>query len=1077
MKKIFTFLCAVALTATTLHAATEPVWYNDVTSIENGGQYYIYSVNGAGFVQENASKIKKATPANRSVSLWTISKANAGTVRSENGYYLKSYQLSSNTTQKATEDGSSSVYWTAMKNNTYWNIHGYYRFLAINYYAALYYNEDAYDATCNLLGQKETHEEKQYQFYLISQAQYNRQWAIYDFDTYKETLNIEQFKDIVYKDVYAALETAYNKSFEVTNTEHSAEVVNAAKQALEEAYAAAAAYPAKYNTAKQAFDEALASAQAIDKKDVTEAVFAKLHAYDEVTFDVVNSSLETINAATQALKDAAATAAGLKDTYTEALATINALDGLKDKGENADDLKKINDDIAAARETLKNAETKEAIKAAVTAPKLKKIDPVTFNTTTFDALQNVSSAASSAQGQTIHYTSADLTIVNAAMKALHKGTVKLIARTDGNDQYYPFERSATITINAITTYGTASGSVCEGTKFSYEGQEYAAGGHTVTLEGRNHTGGDSIVTLTVTTKPVFNTTDGAAICPSELADFTWEGEHFTENEPVKTKTLTSKQYDCDSTVTFTLTLLTTYNTTDEATICPSELADFTWEGEHFTENELVKTKTLTSKQNGCDSTVTFTLKLFQTYNTTDEITICPAALPYTWEDETFETAGQKTKTLKTIHGCDSTVTFTLKVNDSYEVKDSRSICPSELADFTWEGEHFTENELVKTKTLESVLGCDSIVTFTLTLLPTYNTTDEAVICPSELPYTWTGEDANGTFAVIFNEAGSRDTTLTSVINGCDSTVTFTLTLLPTYNTTDEAVICPSELPYTWTGEDANGTFAVIFDKAGSRDTTLTSVINGCDSTVTFTLTVKETFETTAQAAVCPSELPYTWTGEDANGAFALTFTEAGSRDTILTSVINGCDSTVTFTLTLLPTYTEEQKYTVTYGEIYNIEGQEVKPDAGIYHLTDSLLTVNGCDSVILITVEVLKAEQTIEWTLDTTSLEVENTLRLKAQASSGLPVTYSVSDNLLATIENDMLTALLAGDVTITATQEGNENYLPAEPVEQNLTILAKTALNETEADREGVAKLLRNGHLYIIRGKQTYTADGRKVQ
>ena len=50
-----------------------------------------------------------------------------------------------------------------------------------------------------------------------------------------------------------------------------------------------------------------------------------------------------------------------------------------------------------------------------------------------------------------------------------------------------------------------------------------------------------------------------------------------------------------------------------------------------------------------------------TIETTDGTTIDEKDLPYTWEDKTFTEAGTQTTTLKTVDGCDSVVTFTLRV--------------------------------------------------------------------------------------------------------------------------------------------------------------------------------------------------------------------------------------------------------------------------------------------------------------------------------------------------------------------------------------------------------------------------------
>ena len=49
------------------------------------------------------------------------------------------------------------------------------------------------------------------------------------------------------------------------------------------------------------------------------------------------------------------------------------------------------------------------------------------------------------------------------------------------------------------------------------------------------------------------------------------------------------------------------------------------------------------------------------YETTDGTTVWEDELPFTWEDKTFTEAGTQTTTLKSMDGCDSIVTFTLRV--------------------------------------------------------------------------------------------------------------------------------------------------------------------------------------------------------------------------------------------------------------------------------------------------------------------------------------------------------------------------------------------------------------------------------
>ena len=51
---------------------------------------------------------------------------------------------------------------------------------------------------------------------------------------------------------------------------------------------------------------------------------------------------------------------------------------------------------------------------------------------------------------------------------------------------------------------------------------------------------------------------------------------------------------------------------------------------------------------------------------------------------------------------------------------------------------------------------------------------------------------------------------------------------------------------------------------------------------------------------------------------------------------------------------------------------------------------------------------------------------LVAQSSSGLPVTFTLSDLSLASIKGNSVTVRNAGELTVTATQAGNDRFFAA---------------------------------------------------
>ncbi len=82
-----------------------------------------------------------------------------------------------------------------------------------------------------------------------------------------------------------------------------------------------------------------------------------------------------------------------------------------------------------------------------------------------------------------------------------------------------------------------------------------------------------------------------------------------------------------------------------------------------------------------------------------------------------------------------------------------------------------------------------------------------------------------------------------------------------------------------------------------------------------------------------------------------------------------------------------------------------------------------------------RKENLISWNQDLNFTLVQNPVTLTAVASSGLPVTYQVDDTTIATLEGNMLILLQEGVCNITASQQGDNFYLPAIPVEKTLVI------------------------------------------
>ena len=270
-------------------------------------------------------------------------------------------------------------------------------------------------------------------------------------------------------------------------------------------------------------------------------------------------------------------------------------------------------------------------------------------------------------------------------------------------------------------------------------------------------------------------------------------------------------------------------------------------------------------------------------------------------------------------------TITLTQDTTLTANFERAVYTQEIHHAICEGTTYTENGFnaseagTYTQNLQTINGCDSIVTLTLTVNPVESTTMLAAICEGTT-YTENGFNVS--------EAGTYTQNLQTV-NGCDSIITLNLTVNPVENTNLTAAICEGTT-YTENGFNVS--------EAGTYTQNLQTV-NGCDSIVTLTLTVNPVESTNLTAAICEGT---TYTENGFNVSEAGTYTQN-------LQTINGCDSIVTLNLTVNPTYNITIDASINEGETYEENGFS-ESEAGTY--VHTLQAENGCDSVITLNLTV-----------------------------------------------------------------------------------------------------------------------------
>lgn len=245
---------------------------------------------------------------------------------------------------------------------------------------------------------------------------------------------------------------------------------------------------------------------------------------------------------------------------------------------------------------------------------------------------------------------------------------------------------------------------------------------------------DSVI---VTVNPLFNDTLPVSIC---------QGSSYT----LGTQTFSTAGYHpvvfpsvlgCDSTVVLNLTLLP--NLTNNQTVHICQGASYTFAG-----NSLTTAGTYTQvlqTTSGCDSTINLTLIVDPILTSNIQAAICQGG-SYTFGTQTLTTAGNYSRTIQTQAGCDSIINLTLTVNPVLASSSSMTLCQGESTLFF--GQTLT-NSGVYNHTLQTVAGCDSVVTLNLTVYPIPAipnlSGNSPVECPGDVVTLHVDPVTNGTF--------------------------------------------------------------------------------------------------------------------------------------------------------------------------------------------------------------------------------------------------------------------------------------------------------------------------------------------
>lgn len=352
----------------------------------------------------------------------------------------------------------------------------------------------------------------------------------------------------------------------------------------------------------------------------------------------------------------------------------------------------------------------------------------------------------------------------------------------------------------------------------------------------------------------------------------------------------------------------------------TNVAESICQGEMFTFNNSNLTiageyrDTLTNSL-GNDSLIILNLGVNDTLQSSMEQTIC-AGESYDFNGQMLTVAGEYRDTLTAANGCDEYVLLNLEVLDTTQTVIESSICAGDS--------YFFNNQDLTVKgtyrdTLTNANGCDRFIVLELEVRDTTQTVIESTICDGEM-YVFNGQNltVKGTY---------RDT-LTAA-NNCDRYIILNLEVLETTETIVQNTICAGE---TYSFKNQNLTETGIY-----RDT-LTAA-NGCNRYMILDLEVLDTAVTQLEQSICAGE-NFSFNGQN--------LTTAGIY-TNVQSTTNGCDSTIRLNLVVEGLQETELEEKICEGTSFNFNGVALVT-SGIYR--DTLVGVNGCDSFLLLNLEV-----------------------------------------------------------------------------------------------------------------------------
>lgn len=214
---------------------------------------------------------------------------------------------------------------------------------------------------------------------------------------------------------------------------------------------------------------------------------------------------------------------------------------------------------------------------------------------------------------------------------------------------------------------------------------------------------------------------------------------------------------------------------------------------------------------GCDTIRAYVVTVNPYVQKTTALSLCTGQTVVI-NGQTVSSTGTYLDTLPAITGCDTVVTYQVSVNSYIAANASYSICSGQSV--TFNGQQYSSAGTYF-DTIPALTGCDTIYTIVINVGGYINTSQQVQLCNGST-FTVNGIAYSAPASVLDTLAG---------VNSCDTIITYNLVSVPSFNTSANVSICEGESYFAGGAQQTvSGTYIDTLTSAGGCDSIVTTVL-------------------------------------------------------------------------------------------------------------------------------------------------------------------------------------------------------------------------------------------------------------